>query len=120
MALKASDFLAGSTPARHEVETPIGPFVVFVRPMTWIQQQEAISQFVDFDLDENGEVRPRIDFGGYYSYVLTNCITSTDPPISKKDIINLKPEVGKAIVSILPSIEEIMGAMAGGEVSPLE
>jgi hypothetical protein len=119
MALKANDFLTASASIRHEVETPIGDLVVFVKPLTWIQQQQAISQFVDFQMNE-GEVEPRIDFGGYYAYVLANCIERTDPPISKKEILNIKPEVGQAIMKVLPSLEGIMESFAGGEVAPLE
>ena len=87
--------------------------------MTWIQQQEAISQFVDFQIND-GEVEPKIDFGGYYAYVLTNCIEKTEPSITKSDILKLKPEVGQAIMGVLPSLEELMESFAGGESAPLE
>jgi len=116
---EASDFLASNTPIRHEVETPVGLLVVFVKPMTWIQQQEAISQFVDFVIEDD-EMRPTIDFGGYWKYVLSNCVEKTEPEISKSDLMNLSPEVGQVLVTILPSIEDLMGAMSGGEPSPLE
>ena len=116
---EASDFLASNTPVRHEEDTPAGPLVVFVKPMTWIQQQEAISQFVDFVIEDD-EMRPTIDFGGYWKYVLSNCVTKTEPKISKSDLKNLSPEVGQALVTILPSIEDLMSAMSGGEPSPLE
>ena len=82
MALEASDFLAGKSAERHEVETPAGVLVVYVKPMTWIQQQEAISKFVDFVI-EGEDMKPRIDFGGYWQYVLRNCITDTEPKIQK-------------------------------------
>ena len=117
MALKASDFLAGKTAERHEVETPVGTLVVYVKPMTWIQQ--AISKFVDFVIDGE-DMRPRIDFGGYWEYVLRNCITETEPKIDKNDIMNLSPEVGAAIVEVLPGIDSLVSTMTGGEPSPLE
>lgn len=120
MALKANDFLSISSAVRHEVETPIGSLVVYVKPMTWIQQQEAVSRFVDFRIADDGEVAPKIDFGGYYSYVLLNCIERTEPAISKKDILNISPEVGKAIMSVLPGITDLTDALAGGEQAPLE
>tara|TARA_R100000458_G_C8246885_1_gene224644 strand:+ start:383 stop:745 length:363 start_codon:yes stop_codon:yes gene_type:complete len=119
MALKANDFLSTSSAIRHEVETPSGTLVVFVKPMTWIQQQEAVSRFVDFRFADDGEVAPKIDFGGYYSYVLTNCIERTEPSISKKDILNIRPEVGKAIMGVLPSINDLTNALTGGEEAPL-
>jgi len=89
-----------------------------MNPMSWIQQQEAVSRFVDFQINGD-EVIPKIDFGGYYKYVLKNCIDNTEPPIPKKDILKISPEVGKAIVSILPGIDELVGAMGGGESAPL-
>ena len=116
---EASDFLASNTPVRHEVDTPAGLLIVFVKPMTWIQQQEAISQFVDFVIEDE-EMRPSIDFGGYWKYVLSNCVKKTEPKISKKELLNLSPEVGQALIEILPSIEDMMGSISGGEPDPLE
>jgi len=119
MMAEVNDFLASNSPVRHEVETPVGVLVVYVTPMTWIQQQEAISQFVDFIIDGD-DMRPSIDFGGYWKYVLSNCVSKTEPKMSKKDLLNLSPEVGQAIIQVLPNIEGLMGAMAGGEPDPLE
>ncbi len=119
MALKASDFLAGKSAERHEVETPAGVLVVYVKPMTWIQQQEAISKFVDFVI-EGEDMKPRIDFGGYWQYVLRNCITDTEPKIEKKDLMNLSPEVGASLVEVLPGIDSLIATMTGGEPRPLE
>lgn len=119
MALKANDFLTGSSSVKHDVETEKGTLVVYVKPLTWIQQQEAISRFVDFQMT-NGEPTPSIDFGGYYSYVLVNCIERTEPEISKKDILKLSPIVGKEIMKVLPSLEDLMETFAGGEQAPLE
>lgn len=118
MALKANDFLTGSSSVRHEVETEKGVLVVFVKPLTWIQQQEAISQFVDFQITD-GDPTPSIDFGGFYSYVLTNCVERTEPSISRKDILKLSPEVGREIMKVLPSIETLMESFGGGESAPL-
>ena len=118
MALKANDFLVGTTAVRHEVETPSGTLIVWIKPMSWIQQQEAVSRFVDFQIDGD-EAVPKIDFGGYYRYILKNCIENTEPSISKKDILRISPEVGKAIVDILPGIDELVGAISGGEAAPL-
>tara|TARA_R100000231_G_scaffold136456_1_gene111761 strand:- start:2911 stop:3270 length:360 start_codon:yes stop_codon:yes gene_type:complete len=119
VALKASDFLAGKSAERHEVETPAGVLVVYVKPMTWIQQQEAISKFVDFVI-EGEDMKPRIDFGGYWQYVLRNCITDTEPKIEKKDLMNLSPEVGASLVEVLPGIDSLIATMTGGEPRPLE
>ena len=113
-----SDFLISNTPKRHEVETPAGVLIVYVKPLSWLQQQEAISEFVDFQITD-GEATPSIDFGGYWAYVLANCIVDSEPKLTKKDMKNLSPEVGSALVEVLPSLEDLMGII-GGEPSPLE
>jgi hypothetical protein len=120
MALKASDFTIKTDAERHELDTPAGKLVVFVKPMTWLQQQQALSSFVDFVVDGE-EMRPKIDFGGYWRYVLVNCIESTSPSLSKDDLFNLTPEVGNAVREVLPKIEDLMGGIATtSEPSPLE
>ena len=124
MALKANDFLTSSAPVRHEVDTPAGNLVVYVRPLSWLQQQEAISKFVDFAMDEDaGEVVPSIDFGGYWGYILTHCITETEPKIPKNDLRNLSPEVGAEVMKVLPGLEDLMSSLSvgeDGEPAPLE
>ena len=116
---KANDFLISTNPSRHEVETPVGALVVYVKPLSWLQQQEAISKFVDFVITD-GEAAPRIDFGGYWEYILTNCITETEPHLTKTQICNLSPEVGNELAKVLPDLEELTGALGGGEPAPLE
>lgn len=112
---KKSDFLVSSDPVAHELETPAGPLTVYVRPLSWIQQQEALSQFVDFDMEDGGS--PSIDFGGYWRYVFTKCITRTIPDLSSDDLLNLSPEVGAVVQSVLPSIFNIVNSFAA---SPLD
>jgi len=119
--LKSNDFLTATAPVRHEIDTPVGQLIVYVKPLSWLQQQEAISTFVDFEMDaENKEMIPRIDFGGYWAYILKNCITETEPKITKKELQHLSPEVGKAVVQVLPSLEDLMGELTTGEPAPLE
>ena len=55
--LKPSDFTISNTPDRHEIETEAGTLVIYIRPLSWIKQQQAISQFVDFKLID-GEPTP--------------------------------------------------------------
>ena len=118
MVLKANDILSSDSSERHVVQTPVGELVVFVKPITWIQQQEAISQFVDIAMDGD-EMKPKIDFGGYWNYILVNCIESTVPKMTKNQLLALSPEVGKEVMKILPSIESLMESF-GGEPNPLE
>jgi len=107
-----------NNPKRHELETPVGTLVVYVKPLSWVAQQEAMSQFVSFKPDSNGDVAPNIDLGGYWKYVLTQCITKTEPAMSKDDLLNLTPEVGAVVRTVLPDLNDIIGQFAGG-VSPL-
>ena len=45
---KKNDFVLSNESVRHELDTPSGELIVYVRPISWIQQQEALSRFVDF------------------------------------------------------------------------
>jgi len=112
-------FVLSNKPQRHELETPVGLLVVYVKPLSWVEQQEAMSQFVSFKTGEDGGLAPNIDLGGYWKYVLTNCIQKTEPNLSKKDLLNLTPEVGAVIKTVLPDLNEIIGQFAAG-VSPLD
>jgi hypothetical protein len=112
-------FVLSRSANRHEVDTPDGVLIVYVKPLSWIEQQEAMSQFVDFKVID-GEASPSIDLGGYWRYVLTRCIDRTEPALSKEDLFNLKPEVGDAIQAVLPSLTDIMQQFAsGGDANPL-
>lgn len=118
MAMKNNPFILSSNPEKHILQTPVGELVVFVKPLSWIQQQEAMSQFVTFKTGDDGEVAPNIDLGGYWRYVLVNCISDTEPKMSKKDLLNLTPEVGAEIRKVLPDLTDIIGQFAG-DVNPL-
>ena len=113
-------FVMSRSSDRHEIDTPDGKLVVYVSPLSWIEQQEAMSRFVDFKMGEDGNVSPSIDLAGYWRYVLTRCIEKTEPSLSKTDLLNIKPEVGAAIQGVLPSLTDLMAQFAGGEPAPLE
>jgi|TARA_R100001230_G_C5566777_1_gene89733 hypothetical protein len=120
MALKpeANKFVLSSAPERHEVETSEGSLIVYVKPMSWIQQQDAMSRFVHFSMDDEGDMTPSLDLGGFWRYVLVNCITKTEPELSKDDLLNLKPEVGARLQTVLPSLTDMIEAF-GGATDPL-
>jgi len=117
--LKASDFTVSSNTARHEIETEAGVLVVYIKPLSWLKQQQAMSQFVDFKLVD-GEATPSIDFGGYWDFILINCIVDSEPKLSKADLRNLTPEVGQKLTEVLPSLDELVESMGSSEPSPLE
>jgi len=116
---KRDAFILSNTPTEHLLETPMGELVVYVKQLSWVEQQDAMSRFVSFKTDSEGVVAPDIDLGGYWRYVLTNCVVETEPALSKKDLLNLHPDVGNAIRTVLPDLNQIIGQFAGG-VSPLE
>ena len=119
MANDSNRFVMSRTPDRHEVNTPAGPLVLYVKPLSWIEQQEAISQFVEFKT-EDGEMKPSIDLGGYWKYVMTRCIERTEPSLTESELLNVTPEVGAAIQTVLPGLEDLITTFMGGEPSPLE
>ena len=116
--LSNNPFVLSDTPQRHELQTPVGELVVYVKPLSWVAQQEAMSNFVSFKTGSDGEVAPNIDLGGYWKFVLINCIVRTEPSLSKNDLLNLTPEVGDVIRTVLPDLNDIITQFAGG-VSPL-
>ena len=119
MLKDSNRFVLSKQASRHEVNTPEGALVIYVNPLSWIEQQEAMSQFVEFKVVD-GEAAPSIDLGGYWRYVITRCIDRTEPTLTKEDLLNLKPEVGAEIQKYLPSLTDIMQQFAaGGEADPL-
>jgi hypothetical protein len=119
MMAKRDAFILSNTPTQHILDTPMGELIVNVKQLSWVEQQDAMSRFVSFKTADDGSVAPDIDLGGYWRYVLTNCVVSTEPSLSKKDLLNLHPDVGNVIRTVLPDLNEIIGQFAGG-VSPLE
>lgn len=112
--MSSNPFVLSNNPTRHELQTPVGTLVVYVKPLSWVAQQEAMSQFVSFKTGADGEVAPNIDLGGYWKYVLMNCIVKTEPAMSKADLLNLTPEVGDVVRTVLPDLNDIIGQFAGG------
>ena len=114
-----NDFLISTTPDQHDIETDNGLLRVWVTPLSWIQQQEAVSKFVDFNMDGD-DIQPNLDFGGYWRYILDQCVVKTEPPLSKNDLLNLKPEVGNKLSEALPGLTDLLLGFSGGQADPLE
>jgi len=115
----ASDLTVSSESIKHTVETPFGDLSVWIKSLSWIERQNALTRFVTVGSDENGNMAPNIDFGGYWEFVLMTCITKTDPELSKEELLNIRSEVGEALQSLLPSFESLMTGLAGGMTGPL-
>jgi hypothetical protein len=115
MATKAivSDLIVGSEAEEHTVETPFGEMTLWITPLSWVQRQNALTKFVSLAADDSGNMAPSIDFGGYWKFMLTTCIERTEPALTTKQLLNIRPEVGAAIQSVLPSFEDLMAGMAG-------
>jgi len=116
---KASDLVVGNDAIRHTVDTPFGELALWIKPLSWIERQNALTRFVSITPNSKGDMAPNIDFGGYWEFVYSTCIERTDPILSKSELLNLKPEVGEAIQSLLPSFDSLMQGLAGGVAGPL-
>jgi len=116
---KASDLVVTEEAERHAVETPHGELIVWIKPLSWIARQNAITKFVAVGTDSDGNMSPQVDFGGYWEYLFRTCITKTDPNLTTGQLLNLKPEVGEQIQKLLPSFESLMEGLSGGMTGPL-
>jgi len=113
MPTQPSDFyLSPDTTTQHMIDTPFGELRVWVRELTWIQRQNALTQFVSFKANGDGDPTPSIDFGGYWSYMLTNCIERTEPSLTKEQLLNVRPEVGDELAKILPSFDSLVSSLS--------
>ena len=115
----ASDLTVSSDSEKHTIETPVGELSVWVKDLSWIERQEALSQFVSLGSDGDGNMTPNIDFGGYWRFVFKRCITKTDPDLTLEQLLALKPEVGAEVQKLLPSFDSLMAGMQGGITGPL-
>tara|TARA_R100000152_G_C6780687_1_gene213752 strand:- start:594 stop:962 length:369 start_codon:yes stop_codon:yes gene_type:complete len=115
----ASDLTVSSDSEKHTIETPVGELSVWVKDLSWIERQEALSQFVSLGSDGDGNMTPNIDFGGYWRFVFKRCITKTDPDLTLEQLLALKPEVGVEVQKLLPSFDSLMAGMQGGITGPL-
>jgi hypothetical protein len=113
----ASDLTVSSNSEKHTIETPVGELSVWVKDLSWIERQEALSQFVTLAPDASGNMTPNIDFGGYWRFVFKRCITKTDPDLSVEQLLALKPEVGNEVQRLLPSFDSLMAGMQGSETT---
>lgn len=114
----SNPFTISNSPDHHEIKTDDGVLSVWVKPLSWIQQQEALTKFVEFNF-EGEDVSPSLDFGGYWKYVLKECITKTDPKLTYSDLLNLKPDVGGKLAKVLPSLTDLMTSLSEDATNPL-
>mgnify|MGYP001372502354 CR=1 FL=1 len=110
-------FIISKDPIHHTLDTEEGNLEVWIKPLSWIETQEALTKFVEFNMDGD-DIQPQLDFGGYWKYVLNRCVVRTEPEIKKSDLNKLKPEVGNKLQAVLPSLTELMETL-GGESAPL-
>jgi hypothetical protein len=115
----ASDLLIDTKATEHTLETPFGELIVWVKDLSWIERQEALGKFVSLTPDTDGNMTPSIDFGGYWRFVFKHCITKTEPSLTTKQLLGLKPEVGAKVQALLPGFESLTEGMTGGATGPL-
>ena len=116
MAEKAqvNDLLIDNNSEQHTIDTEFGELSVWIKDLTWIERQEALSQFVGLKNDGDGNMIPQIDFGGFWKFVFTKCITKSEPSLTTKQLLTLKPEIAQEIQKLLPSFDTLMEGMQGG------
>ena len=121
MAEKAqvNDLLIDNNSEQHTIQTEFGELSVWIKDLTWIERQEALSQFVGLKNDGDGNMIPQIDFGGFWKFVFTKCITKSEPSLTTKQLLTLKPEIAQEIQKLLPSFDTLMEGMQGGITGPL-
>tara|TARA_R100000152_G_C6771911_1_gene198575 strand:- start:307 stop:657 length:351 start_codon:yes stop_codon:yes gene_type:complete len=115
----SSPFTISTEPTHHKIETDEGDLEVWIKPLSWVEQQEALTKFVEFTFEDE-DVTPTLDFGGYWKFILKNCVVKTMPKLTYSDLLNLKPEVGSKLGKVLPSLNEIMESLGESAANPLE
>lgn len=114
---QANDLLVSTSAEKHTLDTPMGELTVWVKDLSWIERQEALGQFVSLKPDGDGSMTPTIDFGGYWRFVFTRCITKTDPSLTTDQLLSLKPEVGEMLQDLLPGFEDLMSGLTSGPLA---
>ena len=111
---QANDLLVSTSAEKHTLDTPMGALSVWIKDLSWIERQEALGQFVSLKPDGDGGMTPTIDFGGYWRFVFTHCITKTDPSLTTDQLLSLNPEVGEMLQDLLPGFEDLMSGLTSG------
>ena len=114
---QANDLLVSTSAEKHTLATPMGALSVWIKDLSWIERQEALGQFVSLKPDGDGGMTPTIDFGGYWRFVFTHCITKTDPSLTTDQLLSLKPEVGEMLQDLLPGFEDLMSGLTSGPLA---
>ena len=92
----------------HEIpvddEDPNIVMHVWVKPMSFMDTQKAIKEFVS--IEQSGEIS--VDLSSYWQYMFVNCIDRTEPKLTKTQLLGLKPEVARRITKVLPQPEDLV------------
>ena len=82
---------------------------VEVRELSFLDMQSAIKSFIN--LTSSGEVE--IDLAGYWKYMYEKCIVSTEPNLSKAQLMGLNGYVGSQVSAILPQPTDLLTGPLG-------
>jgi len=85
---------------RHEIDISEGKFEVFIKDITFLDMQIAAQALM------RGE---GLDLPTYWKYAFENWVTI--PTLTNEEMMMLSPEAGKAVSSLLPSPEEMIGML---------
>src|SRR3990167_1271532 len=99
-----SELMVGAE-TEHEIKLSSGKvWKVWLKQPTWFDRQYALSGWVDIDSKTR---EAKTNFVEYYKRLTERCLIRSDPPIDKKDLSNLRPEIGVAIEQLLPAPVDI-------------
>ena len=108
-----SALLNNETTTTHAVmvdeEQPNLVMMVEVRELSFLDMQSAIKSFIN--LTSSGEVE--IDLAGYWKYMYDKCIVSTQPTLSKAQLMGLNGYVGTQVSAILPQPTDLLTGPLG-------
>ena len=100
--------MVGTGTVFHEIpvddEDPNIVIHVWVKPMSFMDTQKAIKEFVS--IEQSGEIN--IDLSSYWTYMFMNCIDRTEPKLTKAQLLGLRPEIARKITQILPQPEDMV------------
>ena len=82
---------------------------VEIRDLSFLDMQSAIKSFIN--ISAAGEVE--IDLSGYWRYMYEKCVVSTNPQLSKSQLLGLSQYVGTQLSAVLPQPTDLLSGPLG-------
>ena len=90
-------------------DDPNQVMMVETRDLSFLDMQSAIKSFIH--ISGSGEVE--IDLAGYWKYMYDKCIVSTQPQLSKAQLLGLNSYVGSQLSAVLPQPTDLLSGPLG-------